>query len=236
MRPSGRPQSEKIASDLRAEIMAGLLPVGSRLPPIPQLAAERGVSTATVQNAWQILKEEGFIVSEAGRGVFVQEGLPFPVRAAAYFDPSTRGVTYKLLGVAEGPAPADVAAALGEDRAVCRCRLMLRGETPVELSRSYYPASWAAGTALAGRGKIKGGAPAVLNELGRAERGWIDRVSTRPPTSEEEDLLKVPQGLSVLRQFRMVYGDGGRPVEVSVLIKPGHLYELEYQQEIPAED
>jgi GntR family transcriptional regulator len=112
---------------------------------------------------------------------------------------------------------------------------MLRGETPVELSRSYYPASWAAGTALAGRGKIRGGAPAVLAELGYPERGWTDRISTRPPTTEEVEVLEIPQGVPVLRQFRRVYTDGDRPVEVSVLIKPGHLYELEYQQELPAE-
>lgn len=234
MKPDDRPQVEKIAATLRAQVMAGLLPAGHQLTSIPKLAEEHGVSTTTIQAAFRILKREGFLISRAGAGVYVREG-NFTVRAVAYFNPADRGVTYKILDVTEGEAPADVAAALGEDRAVCRCRLMLRGETPVELSRSYYPASWAAGTALAGRGRIRGGAPAVLAELGHPERGWTDRISTRAPTTEEAEILEIPQGVPVLRQFRTVYSDDRRPVEVSVLIKPGHLYELEYDQVIPIE-
>ncbi|MFC3983430.1 GntR family transcriptional regulator [Streptosporangium jomthongense] len=230
MKPDNRPQVEKVAASLRAEIMAGLLPARHQLTSIPRLAVEFGVSTATIQSAFKILKEEGLLDSRAGAGVYVREGNPFAVRAAAYFIPTDRGVTYKILDVSEGPAPADIAVALGEERAVLRHRLMLRAETPVELSRSYYPASWAAGTALAGRGKIRGGAPAVLAELGYPEREWSDRISCRPPTAEEAETLEIPQGVPILRQFRTVYSDSRRPVEVSVLIKPGHLYELEYQQ------
>ncbi|MFF4417447.1 GntR family transcriptional regulator [Streptosporangium sp. NPDC001559] len=232
MKPDTRSQVEKIAATLRAQIMAGLLPAGHQLTSIPRLAEEYGASTTTIQSALRTLKAEGFLLSRAGAGVYVREGNPFTVRAAAYFNPADRGVTYKLLDVADGPAPVDVAAALGEDLAVCRCRLMLRGETPVELSRSYYPASIADGTVLAGRGKIRGGAPAALAELGYPERGWTDRISTRPPTPEEAEVLEIPQGVPVLRQFRTVHTDGERPVEVSVLIKPGHLYELEYQQTV----
>lgn len=235
MKPDARPQVEKIAATLRAQIMAGLLPAGHQLTSIPRLASDLGVSTTTIQSAFRTLKDEGLLASRAGAGVYVRESNPFTVRAAAYFNPADRGVTYKILDVVEELAPADVAAALGEDRVVCRCRLMLRGETPVELSRSYYPASWATGTALAGRGKIRGGAPAVLNELGHPEREWTDRISTRAPTTEEAEILEIPQGVPVLRQFRTVYTDGERPVEVSVLVKPGHLYELEYRQTIPAE-
>lgn len=235
MKPDARPQVEKIAATLRAQIMAGLLPAGRKLTSIPKLAEEHGASTTTIQAAFRTLKAEGFLVSRAGAGVYVREGNPFTVRAAAYFTPADRGVTYKILDVAEGEAPADVAAALGEERAVCRCRLMLRADAPVELSRSYYPASIAAGTALAGRGKIRGGAPAVLAELGYPERGWTDRISGRAPTPEEVEVLEIPQGVPVLRQFRTVYSDDRRPVEVSVLIKPCHLYELEYDQAIPTE-
>ncbi|MGW4644588.1 hypothetical protein ACWEN6_39160 [Sphaerisporangium sp. NPDC004334] len=39
---------------------------------------------------------------------------------------------------------------------------MLRDEDPIEMSWSYYPLSLVAGTALSRRGRIQGGAPAVL--------------------------------------------------------------------------
>lgn len=235
MSPDNRPASEKFAADLRARIMAGLLEPGSQLPSIPTLAADHGISTTAIQNALRKLRNEGYLTSRTGAGVYVREGHPFAVQAAAYFDPASRGVTYKILDVAEVEPPVDVAQALGEERAILRHRLMLRSEVPVEMSRSYYPASIAAGTLLAGRGKIRGGAPAVLAGLGYPERDWTDRLSTRPPTVEEVEALEIPEGVPVFRQFRTVYTDGERPVEVSVLIKPGHLYELLYRQAI-AED
>lgn len=234
MKQDTRHPAHRVAAELRAQIMAGLLAPREQLPSTAQLAEQYGVATATVQNAVRALKDEGFLTSRTGAGVYVREGHAFVVRAAAYFEPASRGVSYRILDVAEVEPPVDVAAALGEERAVCRCRVMLRGEVPVELSRSYYPASWAAGTPLAGRGKIRGGAPAVLNGLGYPQREWTDRISTRPPTTEELVTLHIPDGVPVFRQFRTVYSDGGRPVEVSVLIKPGHLYELEYRQAVDA--
>ncbi|MET8140411.1 hypothetical protein ABZU32_08900 [Sphaerisporangium sp. NPDC005288] len=43
---------------------------------------------------------------------------------------------------------------------------MLCDEEPVEVSWSYYPHSLVAGTALSRCGRIRGGAPAVLADLG----------------------------------------------------------------------
>jgi GntR family transcriptional regulator len=215
--------------------MSGLLTPGERLPSTKQLVERYGVAGSTIQSAVGILKAEGFLESRAGASVSVRETHAFAVEAAAYFVPASRGVTYKILDVSEVEPPADVLAELGENRAICRERLMLREEAPVELSRSYYPLSLAAGTPLAGRGRIRGGAPAVLADLGHPEREWTDRISTRPPTTEEVELLDIPEGVPVLRQFRTVFSDNGLPVEVSVLIKPGHLYELTYRQKIESD-
>lgn len=229
-----RPLSEKLAADLRAEIVAGRIPPGTKLESIPKMADRLGISPTPIQNAWDMLKAEGYLVSQPGRGVFVREG-PFVVDVAAYYDPASRGVTYKLLEVAEVQAPVDVAAALGEDAAALRRRRTDRDGAPVELSWSYYPLSIAVGTALTRRGKIPGGAPRVLAELGYPEREFVDRVSARPPTTEEAEGLDMPGEVPVLRQFRVVYSDDARPVEVSIIVKPAHLYELKYRQIIPAE-
>lgn len=236
MRPDARPQSEQIAAEIRAQIMSGELPPGTQLPSVPTFAAERDVSTTTIQTAWRLLKGEGFVTSRTGAGVYVRDRHQFTVDAAAYYEPATRGVTYKLLSVAEVTAPADVADALGEMTAVLRHRMTLRGDEPVELSWSYYPASLAAGTPLAGRGKIPGGAPRVLAEAGYPEREFVDRLSTRPPTREEAEQLEVPVGIPVLRQFRVVYSNDRRPVEVTLITKPGHLYELSYTTAIPSSE
>ncbi|MCG5216197.1 UTRA domain-containing protein [Streptosporangium sp. KLBMP 9127] len=135
--------------------------------------------------------------------------------------------------MAEVEPPADVAAALRDERgAVLRHRLLVHDGDPVELSWSYYPSSIAAGTPLAGRGRIRGGVPQVLADLGHPQRQFTDRVSVRPPTTEEAEGLGLPEGVPVFRQFRVIYSDDMRPVEVSVLIKGGHRYELVYHQDV----
>ncbi|MFC4536916.1 GntR family transcriptional regulator [Sphaerisporangium dianthi] len=228
-----RPPQLKIAAGLRAKIMSGELEPGAKLPSTAELSETYSAAPATAHNATKLLQAEGFAYGQAGKGVFVRDRRPFVVRTAAYFDPAERGITYRLLDVAEVEAPKDVAAELGEDHAVLRHRLMLRDDEPVEVSWSYYPLSLVAGSALTRRGRVPGGAPAVLTELGHPEREFADRLSVRPPTVEEAEMLELPEGIPVFRQFRVVYSDDARPVEVSILIKGGHLYELMYRQTIP---
>jgi GntR family transcriptional regulator len=36
----------------------------------------------------------------------------------------------------------------------------------------------------------------------------------------------------ILRTFRVVYADDRRPIEATVMVKAGHLYELQYRSEI----
>ncbi|MGH3924701.1 MAG: UTRA domain-containing protein, partial [Pseudonocardiaceae bacterium] len=143
--------------------------------------------------------------------------------------------SYRMLDVAETRPPADVAQALDlgdDDVAILRHRLLLHDGDPVELSWSYYPATIAAGSPLTGRAKIPGGAPQALATLGYPQREFTDRLSTRLPTTEELETLGLPDGVPVIRQFRVIYSDNERPVEASVLIKGGHLYELLYRETI----
>ncbi|MGQ0777477.1 MAG: GntR family transcriptional regulator, partial [Pseudonocardiales bacterium] len=236
-RQDGRPRHRQVAADLRARIMSGELKAGVQLPSIPLLVERYGTANTTIQRALAGLKEEGFLRSHAGKGVFVRDRQPHVVRVGNYFAPSPHGYSYRLIEVSEARPPVDVAAALHLDTvstAVLRHRLTLYDGEPLELSWSYYPASIAAGTALAGRSKIRGGAPVALTELGYPQRHFIDHVSARLPTTEELEGLALPDDVPVMRQFRVIYSDDDRPVEVSILIKPAHLYELAYHETIPS--
>ncbi|ATE53619.1 GntR family transcriptional regulator [Actinosynnema pretiosum] len=234
-RADSRPLHQQVAAALRAQIMSGDLAPGARLPSTSQLVETFGAANPTIQKAQAQLKDEGYLRSQPGKGVYVREREPFVVEAGNYFAPSPRGYAYQLLDVAEVVPPADVATALGlteGERAVLRQRLMTRDGEPVELSYSYYPAHLAAGTPLAGRGKIRGGAPQVLAELGCPQREFADRLSARQPTTEEVELLDLPAEVPVIRQFRTIRTYGDRPVEVTVMVKGGHLYELLYRVEV----
>lgn len=74
----------QIYRQLRASIMEGRLPAGERLPSTRDLALQLGVSRKTTLEAFERLVAEGYLVTRAGDGTFVAEGLaPRPVRARA---------------------------------------------------------------------------------------------------------------------------------------------------------
>ena len=61
----------QIAESLRADILAGRLRPGDRLPSVRELARLRGCTPGTVQNAFRVLQESGLIESHKGRGSHV---------------------------------------------------------------------------------------------------------------------------------------------------------------------
>ncbi|MEU0517977.1 GntR family transcriptional regulator [Streptosporangium sp. NPDC006007] len=219
-----------MAADMRARIMAGDLAPGTRLPSTARLVEEFGVSNTTVQKALAVLKGEGYLTSRQGKGVYVRDRQPFQVEVSAYLPPEPGGYSYELLEVGEVLPPPKVAEALMVEsggRALLRRRLLRHGERPVEISWSYYPLELAADTELAKPHRVRGGAPRVLAERGHPQRSFVDAVSARMPTTEEADLLALPD-VPIIRQFRVIYSDHDRPIEVSILVKGAHLYELLY--------
>ncbi|MFF5130760.1 GntR family transcriptional regulator [Streptomyces syringium] len=238
---------ERIAADLRDEIMSGDLPPGANLPSTTQLKARFDASNATVQKALQLLKDEHLVIGRPGAAVTVREHRQRTMRPAAYMAPSKAGEPYrwlteaskqggqarsKLIEVAEVAPAADVSAALRLPEggmALLRCQLLLINDEPVELVKSYYPLEIVRGTAMTERRKIKGGTPTLLNDLGFPPRLSVDRVSARIPTQEQYNALRLPSDLPVLRTLRVVYSDNERPIEATVMVKAGHLYEMQYE-------
>ena len=63
---------QQVADTLRAEIRAGLLTPGKRMPSIQQLTKRFSVSGMTVQAALRELRTAGLITTQQGRGTFVR--------------------------------------------------------------------------------------------------------------------------------------------------------------------
>ncbi|MER5209268.1 GntR family transcriptional regulator [Streptomyces sp. NPDC002838] len=238
---------ERIAADLRDAIMSGDLAPGTSLPSTAQLKERFDASSATVQKALQLLKEEGLAVGRAGAAVTVREHRQRTVRPAAFMRPGRPEEPYRwlteaakhgtharsaLLDVAETRPPADVRAALGlpaDGTAVLRSQILLIDDEPAELVESYYPLDIARDTALLDRRRIRGGTPVLLTELGHPPRRSVDRVSARIPTQAQYRALHLTSNIPVLRTLRVVHSDREDPVEVTVMVKAGHLYELQYE-------
>jgi DNA-binding GntR family transcriptional regulator len=147
-----------------------------------------------------------------------------PGEADAWTDQTARAGrtgTQQIREVAEAVPPQDVADALrlpAGVAAVVRRRTVFLDGAPIETVDSWYPASIAAGTALASPGKIKGGAVTLLAGMGYVARGALDDISVRSATPGEAALLALPAGAPVIVVFRVVVPEAGAPFEATVMI------------------
>ena len=70
---TGRAGYLQIADDLRSKIKTGELAPGAALPSTAQLCARYEVSASVVKAAISVLRTEGHIVGQQGKGVFVTD-------------------------------------------------------------------------------------------------------------------------------------------------------------------
>ena len=68
---ASRPLYEQIVSQIKTQIMSGELKAGEALPSIRSLAKSLQISILTVQKAYDILQEDGFIETTVGKGCYV---------------------------------------------------------------------------------------------------------------------------------------------------------------------
>lgn len=61
----------QVADDLRRKIASGALKAGQRLDGNAALATRYGVAAMTIRHALDVLRREGLIVSQQGRGTFI---------------------------------------------------------------------------------------------------------------------------------------------------------------------
>ena len=70
---SAVPPYEQIRAQVATMAATGVLPVGTRLPPIRQLAKDLGLAGGTVARAYRELEAAGVIVTRGRHGSFVAE-------------------------------------------------------------------------------------------------------------------------------------------------------------------
>lgn len=69
----GRPPYVQVADTLHREIVEGVYPPGSQLPPAREIQERFQVANSTAQNAYRRLKQAGLVYAVKGRGVFVRQ-------------------------------------------------------------------------------------------------------------------------------------------------------------------
>ena len=70
---SAVPPYEQVRAQVATMVATGVLPVGTRLPPIRQLSNDLGLAGGTVARAYRELEAAGVIVTRGRHGSFVAE-------------------------------------------------------------------------------------------------------------------------------------------------------------------
>ncbi|WP_282693069.1 GntR family transcriptional regulator [Streptomyces sp. CC208A] len=243
-----RSPHQRIAAEIRRRIIRGELSPGSKLGSTAELMEQYGgVANTTVQKALQMLKAEGLLEGLPGKGVYVRQHAQQSIEPVSCMKPAGPGEPYpwvseaarrqqagkvRLLDVEVVVPPQEVAAALrleDGERAVLRKQILFLDEEPTELTRSYYPLGLVEGTAVLEKKRIRGGTPALLDSMGFPPREFVDELSSEIPTEEEVVALELPKDMPVLVAFRVVYSDGGRPIEATLMTKAAHRYRMRYR-------
>jgi DNA-binding transcriptional regulator YhcF (GntR family) len=107
---SGVPPFEQVREAIRAQVDAGVLEPGFRLPPVRALAEDLDLAANTVARAYKELEALGVVETRGRAGTFVTgRGVTRSLREAA----ASYAATARSLGVADAEALDAVRRALG---------------------------------------------------------------------------------------------------------------------------
>lgn len=252
-----RPLRDQIADYLRE--LAGTLGPGGKLPSETELRAELTVSGQpvagqTIRGAIAVLKNEGIVEGQPGRGVFVLGQPPLlrlgPERfsraarraglAAQQVDAAAVGRTTRqeVLDLEEIPAPADIAEMLGGTPGTVvflRRRLEFVDDVPNQIASSYYlPETIARVPEIAEVLTGPGGSYARIEDSGLIIE-WLAEAygPARMPTKEEIRLLRLPKGTPVLEVQRQAELQDGTVVELFRSVMNGKMVRITNRFRMP---
>jgi GntR family transcriptional regulator len=229
------PRYAQVVAEIKKRIERGAYLPGTLLPSEHQLVIEFGVSRPTIVKSLTVLRQDGWIDTQQGKGSFVRGrpaledvGRTRPARDVVEL--AEAELTGELVQAGVKLAPCHIVALLGLDtgsRAFVRQRLLTDEGEPVELASTWLPLDLAAGTGLS--------SPDLLNESVRAHLAAhkkirldyaIEQITARHPTGEEAELLRISPEAPILSVVVTAYDAAGQPVQVSDLVLPGQRHEI----------
>jgi GntR family transcriptional regulator len=245
-RTSGVPAYRQVADDLRARIAAGEYQQGARLPSERELIEVYAVSRPTIRDAVGLLRTEGVVIAEHGRGLFVKP--PVTVRRLARTrlsraardrnegaflgDAAGEGFTASSsVNVRFEPADertAELLAVPAGTQVTVRDRIMHADGLPIQIAVSRLPRELTRGTAIEQVDTGTGGAYARLEDAGHALASFTEYVRARMPSAGERSSLQLGASVPVIVVTRVAY-TAARPVEVNDIVLSADRYELAYE-------
>jgi len=230
------PKYAQLVHTLQRRIESGDYPPGTLLPSEAQLIHEFSVSRPTVVAALRVLREQGWIESQQGKGRFVRGR---PARTSheqnrpgqAYLTRPETEFTGEALEVGTVAVPNRVGALLGlepKSKAFVRRRLIVRDGEPTDLVALWVPLELSEGTDLTSGEPLR----QRFREHLQARKGVrfdhiVEQITARMPTADEAKQLAMPKNAPLLAVFGAVRDASGRPLAVVEVLLPADRHELE---------
>ncbi|MFE2684540.1 GntR family transcriptional regulator [Streptomyces mirabilis] len=253
--PKKRMGAKDIAAVLRSRIDNGA--IERQLPPTRVLVAEFETSAETLRQAVGILRAEGRVTSQQGKGVFVRRVEPIEFAMHRFEHGNRRDDVENgiddwkaaILELGRVPsqdtptvsverAPADIARELGVEPGtfvVARRRTRRVDDEPFQLADSWFPTEVAFDTPLMDEEDVTmpGGILANIKDRQYAQTRKVDKLRAWTLTADQAVRLGLPTGstVPVLRHVRVGYNSAGTAVRCMVTIAPGDLNTLVYEIE-----
>jgi GntR family transcriptional regulator len=238
------PLWRQIAEDLRQKIESGELGAdGKPLPTELDLQAEYRASRNTIRDAIKWLVTRGLVYTRSGQGTFVTPKIePFvtrlhPVGDTALEESAT--FTSEVLNRSRNPVVSvprtEIVQAAGlperelglpaNTSVISRHQQRLIDGVPYSRQTTFYPLT------LVDRGASRliraenievGAVRYIESALGIKEVGWRDRITVRPPDSDEAGFFGLPDdgSIAVFEFIRTGFDDKGQPLRVTVTTFP----------------
>lgn len=252
--PDRRPPSRRIADDLRRAIESGELAPGQKLPSERELARRYRAARNTAREAIRLLAEDGLVVPEHGRGVFVRKAAPLLRLGNDRYSHKYRESSlspfllecakqgkqgrFEVLSIERVIPPPGVAKRLhvsAKTRSVLRRENVFYADAdPVHRVTTYIPWTIAEGTGLL-EPEIphQYGIHGALEEQGHIMTRLREEVSARMPLPEEREYLRLPPGVPVLDVLHTSLDQNGEPYELTRFVMRADLTGLLY--DVPVE-
>ncbi|SNQ47076.1 GntR family transcriptional regulator [Frankia canadensis] len=248
----GRALYIRIGDDIRSKIASGEIASGARVGSESSLAAEWNTTRETVRKALEVLRVEGWIVRQHGRGSFARRRPAVDVQwATDRYQRSASGPTSPFARdtakVKATPdwqwvtrrerADPDVAARLGIDvgEHVMRTEYVFRANgEPTQTSVSWEPFALVGGTPIeepeGGDGPV--GVVARFDSIGVLIDAVEEIVTARPATDSERAALSLASGAWV-QVVERTHLAGDRRVETADIVRPAEQAARGYRIPIP---
>jgi len=204
-RGSGVALWKQIAERIEADINAGTLRPGTRLPTEMELAERFKVNRHTLRRALAMLTDQGLVEATPGRGTFVKEPpIRYPIAARTRFSEIVsaegREPGGRVVGSGTEPASAEVASALrippGTD--VLRVDIVREANgVPITIGTHWYNAERCRDLELivAATGSVS----RALEAIGFGDYRRLEtRITARAADEEERRHLALPPGRTVM--------------------------------------